>query len=419
MNLLDSCIASIGAPTRGRPIAPPIQQLPKLLFCTYEIPQSVNAGSMQLYRTLQDYPADRLMVLGMAPEADAKLLACRYVTLWLLTYRLVCTRFRRWVTGINSLNVFPEPGLAASERRVRDFAPDVVVTVMDKLSFYKHAWALSQRLGAPLVTITMDDPQTFEVAHPLLEGAFVRFLRRMYADAALSLGVSHEMCDYLKEKFGKRSEVFYFGPPEHIWPRAPGESAQLKSPPQLTLGYAGSMSLGYRDGILAILPALEATGTKLVIYTREQHQLIDHPLIANRGFVPPEQLWPAIQAECDAVILPYSFKEDIARVYRTHFPTKLSEHCWTGMPMIFSGPDYGTAIRWARQHPDAALTSTSANGDSLVPILRRLRDDDRLRMSLAAEGARVAREEFDGKQIRRRFAELLRAAAATASHRRH
>jgi hypothetical protein len=226
------------------------------------------------------------------------------------------------------------------------------------------------------------------------------------------LGVSHEMCKYIEETFGKQSTVFYFGPAEHIRPRAPMESSKLKGPPQLTLGYAGSMSLGYRDGILAILPSLHATGTRMIVYTRDQHQLIEHPQIINRGFLPPEELWPAIQNECDAVILPYSFKSDIARIYRTHFPTKLSEHCWTGMPMVFSGPEYGTAIRWAKQHPRAALTSTSPNGESLVPLLQRLLGDSELRVSLAKEGAKAAIKEFDSAHIRRRFAEFMIAAAA-------
>ena len=133
----------------------------------------------------------------------------------------------------------------------------------------------------------------------------------------------------------------------------------------------------------------------MVIYTKDQHQLIQHPQIINRGFLPPEELWPAIQSECDAVILPYSFQNDIAHIYRIHFPTKLSEHCWTGMPMIFSGPEYGTAIRWAKQHPRAALTSTSSNKDMLVPLLLTLRDNRELRVSLAEESAKVARDEFN------------------------
>src|SRR4051794_28677245 len=80
--------------------------LPRVLFCTYEIPQSINAGSMQLFRVLQDYPAKQLMVLGPTPERDADLLPCRYERLQLLTYRLSCTRFREWFAGLNALTTF-------------------------------------------------------------------------------------------------------------------------------------------------------------------------------------------------------------------------------------------------------------------------------------------------------------------------
>src|SRR6185295_19363171 len=121
---------------------------------------------------------------GAMPEADAKLLPCRYETLNLLTYRLACTRYRDWTSGLNALNRMFEPQLGRSVRLAREFAPDLIVTVMDKLSYYKHAWALARALGVPLMTITMDDPQTFETAHPWFEGAFTGFLRQMYGDAA-------------------------------------------------------------------------------------------------------------------------------------------------------------------------------------------------------------------------------------------
>lgn len=367
---------------------------------------------MQLYRALQGYPGDRLMVLGMQPEPEAELLPSRYETLKLLTYRLACTRFRGWTTGINALNILPEPSLSQSVNLAREFNPDLVVTVMDKLSYYKHAWSLARRLGAGLVTITMDDPQTFERAHPLLEGAFVRFLRRMYNDAVLSLGVSLEMCDYIRARFGRQTEVFYFGPPEGIKSRPPVESQELKSPGQLTLGYAGSLGLGYHEGLTAILDALAATNTRLFLYTRDQHCLIEHPQIINRGFMSPEKLWPTVQAECDAVILPYSFEEDIGRVYRTHFPTKLSEYCWIGMPMLLIGPDFATGVRWGQRHSDVALTSTSPHPEILAPILERLRDDASLRVSMAKRGAEIARSEFDPVQIKNRFVSLLCEAAA-------
>ena len=64
------------------------ESFPRILFCTWEIPQSVYAGSMQLYRVMQGYPGDRLMVLGNAPAPGAQLLPCRYEPLNLLTHRL-------------------------------------------------------------------------------------------------------------------------------------------------------------------------------------------------------------------------------------------------------------------------------------------------------------------------------------------
>ncbi|HVZ65432.1 MAG TPA: hypothetical protein VG936_12740 [Lacunisphaera sp.] len=382
---------------------------PRLLFFTSEIPQSRNAGSMQLFRALQDYPGDRLRVIGPELAPGATGLPCPYRTRRLGIYRLVNTRFRAWVTGINALDLWPEPGLGRTLAAVEDFQPDLVVTVMDHLSYYKHAWKLARHLGAGLVTITMDDPQTFEVAHRWLQGAYDRVLSHIYQSTALSLGVSREMCDYLAEKFGRTSTPFYFGPPSGLRWRPAADSLQLRDPSRLTLAYAGSLGLGYRDGILALLPALEATGTDLQVYSHYR-DVITHPRIVNRGFLPPEDLWAAVQRDCDAVLLPYAYAGDILNLYRTHFPTKLSEYCWTGMPMLLSGPALATGIRWGQRHPECALVATDPGVDACGPLLRRLRDDPELRRRLAAGSAAMAQTEFDPATVRRRFADLMRQA---------
>lgn len=384
---------------------------PRVLFCTSEIPQSVNAGSMQLFRALQGYPGDRLMVLGAAPEPDAELLPCRYETLRLLTYRLACTRFRSWTSGLNAMNTLVEPQLSRSVEMVRDFSPELVVTVMDKLSFYKHAWALSRRLAVPLLVITMDDPQTFERAHPWLEGSFVRFLRQLYRDAALSLGVSQEMCEYLEARFGKKSTAFYSGPPEGIVSRPPETSRELRNAPRLRLAYAGSLGLGYREGLLAILDALEGADAEVHLFTRDQHCLIDHPRIINRGFLPPARLWPVVQTDCDALLLPYAFEGPMLRVYRTHFPTKLAEYCQVGMPIVVAGPEDATGLRWAVRHPEVAAAANSPRPEVLGESLRRLRDDGGRRVAMALAGAEFARREFDPVRIRKQFWDHLRSAA--------
>ena len=384
-----------------------LKELPRVLFFTSEIPQSVNAGSMQLYRVLQGYPGEKLMVMGWPSEQDAKLLPCRYETVKLLTYRLACTRLRYWMSGLNALNTAWEPQLGRSERMAREFRPDVVVTVMDKLSYYKHAWALARRLKVPLMTITMDDPETFETAAPALRWAFRRVLKMIYFYASVSIGVSREMCDYLKEEFGKKSEVLYFGAPEGIRPRSPEASRQLKKPGELSIAYAGTFGLGYRDGLAAMIPALEAANARVLLYTRDQHWLISHPRIVNRGFHPIEKLWPLIQEEADVLVLPYAFEGLRTTVYRTHFPTKLSEYCWAGMPILAVGPEYATGYRWAQRHPEAAVTVDTYDPEKLGPLLKKLATDGVLRTKLAQGAAKVAKEEFEPTKIHRRFICLL------------
>ena len=93
----------------------------------------------------------------------------------------------------------------------------------------------------------------------------------------------------------KKTEAFYFPPAEGIRPRSAEESAEMKNKGGLTLGYAGSLGLGYEQGIRALLPALEKTGTVLNLYTRDQHCVPQHPQVKNRGFHPVERLWPLVR----------------------------------------------------------------------------------------------------------------------------
>lgn len=385
-------------------------KLPRVLFSTSEIPQSINAGSMQLFRVLQGYPGDHLLVMGPAPAPGAQLLPCRYEQVDLLTNRLARTRWRDWLIGLNALNTAWEPQLARSLSLAREFRPDLVVTVMDKLSYFKHAWALAARLQVPFMTITMDNPHTFEHAHRFFHGTVDRLLSRIYADAALSVGVSREMAADIDVRFGKPTRAFAFGPPAGIVHRTPEASARLMHPGRLTLGYAGSLGLGYEEGIKALLPALERTDTQLFLYTRDQHVVMQHPLVHNRGGHPPEELWGLVQAECDALVQPYAREGRMLAVYRTHFPTKISEYCWVGMPILVTGPSDATGIRWAREHPQAA--AAAASDDEVVQALESLRRDPERRRSMAQSAAAIARTDFDPEQIRHEFVALLGAAAA-------
>jgi hypothetical protein len=380
---------------------------PRLLFCTWEIPQLLNAGSMQLFRALHNWPSEQLVVMGPPPDPQATLLACPYHTLVPPAYRLSCTRFREWTIGANAWVQGWTPGINADVRRLGNWRPDLVVTVMDKLSYYKHAWALARRLRAGLVTITMDDPQVFETTRPVFQPAYDRLLKRIYQDAVLSLGVSQEMVDDLGSRFGKPSKLLQFGPHTRPVPRDPSLALNLRSPGKFIIGYTGALGLGYGDGFASIIPVLEQAGVTVHFYGRENHPVLNHPCIVHRGFHSVEKLWPLVQDECDALVLPYSFGADWMKVYRTHFPTKLSEYCWSGLPMILIGPETGTAIRWGYRHPDAAVTVDRPEAARLLPLLRQLAADGPLRVNLAAAALKTARQEFDPAVTLNRFREYM------------
>jgi hypothetical protein len=370
---------------------------------------------MQLFRSLRDYPTDKLMVLGPSPTPNAQTLNCTYQPLHLLSERATRTRLNTQAITLNCLGLFPDFHLRSSVSRVISFSPQLVVTVMDRLSYYQHAWKLSRKLNCSFMTITMDDPETFETPYKWAENPYIRLLKNIYQSASLSIGVSNEMSKHLGQRYCKPTQTLYFGPPDGLQLRAPEESAHRKNTKHFILGYAGTLGLGYRSGIQNLLPALEATGTRLHVYTGSQHRIPEHPSIINRGFVPVDALWDIVKHECDAVLLPYSFEPKDMRIYKTHFPTKLSEYSWTGMPLLIVGPSDATGVRWGQQHQESCITIDQKDHPMLSNELENLAADSIKRTALARSISKIAKQEFSPDRARSQFVQYLREAASCAS----
>ena len=145
----------------------------------------------------------------------------------------------------------------------------------------------------------------------------------------------------------------------------------------------------------------------LNLYTRDQHCVPQHPQLKNRGFHPVERLWPLVQAECDVLLLPYAPEGRMTRLYRTHFPTKLSEYCWAGMPILVTGPQDATGFLWARRHPKGCVTAGVSSGGDLKAVLTSLKEDSGKRKDMAAASKAVAMEQFDPVKIRKGLCEII------------
>lgn len=228
----------------------------------------------------------------------------------------------------------------------------------------------------------------------------------------------------------------------------------------LTLGYAGSVAYGYGEELVKLIPVLREVGARIRMFSPKPSRSLDalnqaSDVVEICGYRPAMEAWREIQETCDAVILPYmNPAEGNESLYRTHFPSKLTEYLALGMPVIVSGPEFATGVRYARgaeavapqkieerrsemgeessrlenedrsseearaalfqlptsrlfldRSPNGAVPCTSR--EELVCCLQRLRSDAELRMELAKRASEAGRRDFDPFVIRRHFVSAL------------
>ena len=251
--------------------------------------------------------------------------------------------------------------------------------------------------------MTMDEPDCFEKNFTFIENKKQRQIREIYKKAEKNLCVSKQMSAHLAEKYNVKTETFYFGPPDGIRPRPAGESRHLRHQEWLTLGYAGGLTYGYGEALLKIIEKTEDIRVKIRIYSRNKPQGALAAKAEYAGSFPHEILWKKFQEECDASLLVYPFEHPQGFLYRTHFPTKLSEYVWQGMPLIMVGPPDATGIIWGLEHPDICLVETAEAMKGLKRDLVLLAKLPERRISMALVGTKKAEEEFNPRTKRETF----------------
>lgn len=362
---------------------------------------------MQLLRVFQGYPKEKLCVLGPKPPEGAKLLDCPYHRLRYPIQRWRNTRFHRWAMSLPVLSPAFRPRSDQISFFLGSFLPDAVFTVMDNFSWYRSAWDFACRTGKPLITMTMDAPDRFEKNLLLLEPFKQKQIGEIYRGAERNLCVSRQMTDFIGKKYHAPTETFYFGPPDGLAPRLPDESSKLRKDGYLTLGFAGGLAYGYGEALLKVARKLVGSGHRIRIYSRDRPEGELAGLVDYAGCFPHEVLWKKFQEECDANLLVYAFDHANDDLYRTHFPTKLSEYAWQGMPMVMVGPAHATGILWGLDHPEACRVVTQADLEPLPKIMQQMMQEPKARRSMASAAAKAAEQEFDPQAIRVRFHKTL------------
>ncbi len=128
-------------------------------------------------------------------------------------------------------------------------------------------------------------------------------------------------------------------------------------------------------------------------------------------FAPRHEL-DAWLASADAFLIPMVFDPSMRRRMETSFPSKLIEFAQFGKPLIIWGPEYCSAVHWAREG-DKALCVTDPAPRAVLAALEQLRFNQTQSRYLAKCTTVAANAEFNPKRIQAQFIATLQKVLAS------
>jgi glycosyltransferase involved in cell wall biosynthesis len=124
-----------------------------------------------------------------------------------------------------------------------------------------------------------------------------------------------------------------------------------------------------------------------------------------RGLVPRDLLRQELKS-ASALLVTISFDPKNRRWAETSFPSKLVEYCQYTKPVIIWGPEYCSAIRWARNY-QSALVVTSPSAEELVNAIKELAIKPEKQKLLANKALVMAQGMFNPINIQKQFIDGL------------
>lgn len=360
-------------------------------------PEPASAGNIILYRHLINQTDVEIKVLGYKPPRSRWDNSSRN-----LMGRIGKTRFHRWAEDYNVWNngYWLDSELPSKTNAKPD---DLILTVAHgDACWAAQRYARTCRL--PLVTIFHDwwpdIPSMHSFARRILEKQF----RQLYRESNLAFCVSEGM----REQLGSHpnAQILYPIPEkksDDIGIKARGRGPQRKYFKVLYCGNLFEYGPMLREAmeILKGQPDvhIEVRGGKpnwpiaFCEESRASGQWLD--------FAPRKDLDEWL-ASADAFLVPMVFDSAMRRRMKTSFPSKLAEFAQFGKPIIVWGPEYSSAVQWAKSGYKAmCVTQNSPN--VLAEAILQLAKDSFMQKYFSLKASESAKNEFNPHLIHNQF----------------
>lgn len=374
-------------------------KLPCLLYVG-QVPVAASyAGAALLYRLLYGYPSERLMLLesSLGPSVpEQRLPGGAYGLLEVGHARLFRTRFATWYSSLLTLRA--KRHARRIETLLGDFSPQAVLTVA-----HGFLWDSAARFSAehqlPLHLICHDDWPRLTNVLPFLRPRVDRRLGEVYRQAVSRLCVSPFMREAYQTRYGAPGEVLYPSRAADALGHA-APPARLREPVcSLTVAFGGTIhTRSYILALRLLAQSLAIVGGRLLIFgpvttadaEREGLALAN---VECRGLLSSSALMERFRQEVDVLFVPMSFEPEDRPNTEISFPSKLTDYTAVGLPLLIYGPEYCSAVRWARENPGVAELVDQPGPSGLAGAVQRLAQSAEFRWELG-QAALAAGEKY-------------------------
>lgn len=387
--------------------------LPNLIYIGDVPIEATHHGSALLYRLFSTFPAEKLFVVeanAWTSSTQRRLQRVRYASINIGSARVLNSRLSKFYLS------YVARGAAGRARRIgpllQGFMPQGVVTVAHGTSWITAAkWAEASRL--PLHLIVHDDWLSCIGLSSRLESWLQAKFASIYRQSETRWCVSSYMRSYYEEQLGVRGEILLPTRAHDTIVFTEPKARSTCTDPGFTVAYGGAITVpGYAEAIRMLADSLQRVRGRVLLFSPLSGDSLptlglNLPNVELRGMRPSSEFIVQAREEADALFVPMSFEESQRKNMQVSFPSKFTDYTCIGLPIIVHGPEYCSAVRFAREYEGFALVSTSKDQAALNSIIETLAGSVELRFTLGKRAIRVGEVSFSIASAARLFYDTL------------
>ena len=389
--------------------------MPRLLYVSDVPVESSQHGSALMFRAFEAYPADRLRIVetDFASQPARRLPGVAYARLPIAWRRLLNSRLHGLYSGWLTWRAASHADRVMAS--LADFDVEAVVTIGHGFGWVTAA-EVARRRRVPLHLIVHDDWPRLSGVTGALQPWLERTFGRIYHGATSRLCVSPFMAEEYARRYGAAGSVMYPSRSKDC-PVFAAKTPRAIEDGAMVIGYGGNSGPEMMACLRTLASALPGTRTRLAVFgpfdDSAKRQLLDlSPAIAFHGFVPFHEMIRGLREIADVLFVPMTFAAADRDNQTISFPSKLADYTATGLPLLIFGPDYSSAVRWARSFEDVAEVVDREGVEALRSAIARIAGDRPRRAALAERAVAVGRQCFDPEGARAALTAALSAGRA-------